>query len=69
MGFRPFSSALAFLSLNFLFTLFNLYSKMPLRNDVAGMETIRKAKYNKLSAEEKKSPFLPKVKPEYLQCL
>ena len=38
-----------------VFTLFNLYSKMPLRNDVAGMETIRKAKYNKLSAEEKKS--------------
>ncbi len=25
-----------------VFTLFNLYSKMPLRNDVAGMETIRK---------------------------
>ena len=39
-----------------VFTLFNLYSKMPLRNDVAdGMETIRKAKYNKLSAEDKKS--------------
>jgi len=38
-----------------VFTLFNLYSKMPLRNDVAGMETIRKAKYNKLSEEEKKA--------------
>jgi len=39
-----------------VFTLFNLYSKMPLRNDVAdGMETIRKAQYNKLSAEDKKS--------------
>ena len=39
-----------------IFVLFNLYSKIPLRNDVAdGMESIRKAKYNKLSTEDKKS--------------
>lgn len=38
-----------------LYVLVNLYSKMPLRNDVAGMESITKGNYNKLSKDEQKS--------------
>tara|TARA_R110000796_G_scaffold59335_4_gene136703 strand:+ start:1024 stop:1983 length:960 start_codon:yes stop_codon:yes gene_type:complete len=37
------------------YTLFNIYARMPMRNDVAGMEAIQKRAYNKLSAEEKKA--------------
>tara|TARA_R110002050_G_scaffold43811_6_gene104690 strand:+ start:1606 stop:2565 length:960 start_codon:yes stop_codon:yes gene_type:complete len=37
------------------YTLFNIYARMPMRNDVAGMEAIHKRAYNKLSAEEKKA--------------
>ena len=37
-----------------VYTLFNIYSRMPMRNDVAGMEAIQKRTYNKLSEEEKK---------------
>ena len=37
------------------FTLFNIYARMPMRNDVSEMEAIKKSAYNKLSAEEKKS--------------
>ena len=37
------------------FTLFNIYARMPMRNDVSEMEAIQKRAYNKLSAEEKKS--------------
>ena len=37
------------------FTLFNIYARMPMRNDVSEMESIKKSAYNKLSAEEKKS--------------
>ena len=37
------------------YILFNIYTRLPLRNDVAGMETINKRSYNKLSQEEKKS--------------
>jgi hypothetical protein len=36
------------------YTLFNIYARMPFRNDVAGMEAIRKDRYNKLSDSEKK---------------
>lgn len=38
-----------------VFTIFNIYSRMPMRNDVAGMEAINKRNYNKLSDEDKKS--------------
>jgi integrase len=37
------------------FTLFNIYARMPMRNDVSEMEAIKKSAYNKLSADEKKS--------------
>jgi len=37
------------------FVLFNIYARMPFRNDVAGMEAIQKRAYNKLSEEEKKA--------------
>jgi hypothetical protein len=37
------------------FTLFNIYARMPMRNDVAGMEAIQKRAYNKLSEEDKKA--------------
>ena len=37
------------------FTLFNIYARMPMRNDVSEMEAIQKRAYNKLSEEEKKS--------------
>ena len=37
-----------------VYVLFNIYSRMPMRNDVAGMEAIQKRTYNKLSEEEKK---------------
>tara|TARA_R110002049_G_scaffold3929_7_gene28539 strand:- start:7840 stop:8796 length:957 start_codon:yes stop_codon:yes gene_type:complete len=37
------------------FTLFNIYARMPMRNDVSEMEAIKKSAYNKLSEEEKKS--------------
>ena len=36
------------------YILFNIYTRLPLRNDLALMETINKRSYNKLSAEEKK---------------
>lgn len=36
------------------YTLFNIYSRMPMRNDVAGMTAINQAAYKKLSEEEKK---------------
>jgi len=36
------------------YVLFNIYARMPMRNDVAGMEAITKREYNKLSAETKK---------------
>lgn len=36
-----------------IYTLFNIYTRIPLRNDVAGMETINKRAYNKLSKSEK----------------
>jgi len=37
------------------YILFNIYTRLPLRNDLAGMEVINKRVYNKLSEEEKKS--------------
>lgn len=36
------------------YTLFNIYARMPFRNDVAGMSAINQAAYKKLSDEEKK---------------
>tara|TARA_S200002703_G_scaffold111380_1_gene97025 strand:- start:1454 stop:2425 length:972 start_codon:yes stop_codon:yes gene_type:complete len=36
------------------YVLFNIYSRMPMRNDVAGMEAITQAQYRKLNNEEKK---------------
>ena len=36
------------------YTLFNIYSRMPMRNDVAGMSAINQAAYKKLSDQEKK---------------
>jgi hypothetical protein len=36
------------------YTLFNIYARMPFRNDVAGMTAINQAQYKKLSDEEKK---------------
>ena len=36
------------------FVLFNIYARMPFRNDVAGMEAIQKRAYNKLTEEDKK---------------
>ena len=36
------------------YTLFNIYSRMPMRNDVAGMMAINQAAYKKLSEDEKK---------------
>ena len=36
------------------YTLFNIYSRMPMRNDVAGMIAINQAAYKKLSEDEKK---------------
>ncbi len=36
------------------YILFNIYTRLPMRNDLAGMEAINKRTYNKLSEEEKK---------------
>ena len=36
------------------YVLFNIYSRMPMRNDVAGMMAINQAAYKKLSEDEKK---------------
>tara|TARA_R100000654_G_scaffold75180_1_gene111839 strand:- start:4330 stop:5409 length:1080 start_codon:yes stop_codon:yes gene_type:complete len=38
-----------------VFIIFNIYTRLPLRNDVAGMEAISKRAYNKLKEDEKKS--------------
>lgn len=38
-----------------VYTLYNIYTRLPLRNDLAGMEVINKRAYNKLSEEEKKA--------------
>jgi hypothetical protein len=41
------------------YVLFNIYARVPMRNDVAGMIAINKRTYNKLSAEDKeKDNFL-----------
>lgn len=37
-----------------VYVIFNIYSRVPLRNDVAGMESITKTTYNKLTEEDKK---------------
>ena len=37
-----------------VFILFNIYSRLPMRNDVSGMTITTKRLYNKLSEEEKK---------------
>jgi hypothetical protein len=36
------------------YILFNIYTRLPMRNDLAGMEAINKRSYNKLSEEDKK---------------
>ena len=36
------------------YVLFNIYARLPMRNDLAGMIAIKKRDYNKLSEEEKK---------------
>jgi integrase len=36
------------------YILFNIYTRLPMRNDLAGMEAINKRVYNKLSEEDKK---------------
>jgi len=38
-----------------VYTLYNIYTRLPLRNDLAGMEVINKRAYNKLSEEDKKA--------------
>ena len=37
-----------------VYILFNIYTRLPMRNDVAGMEAITKRQYNALSEEDKK---------------
>ncbi len=37
------------------YLLFNIYTRIPLRNDVSGMEAITKRAYNKLSEDNKKA--------------
>jgi len=41
-------------SLLMVYIIFNIYVRLPMRNDVAGMEAISKRQYNKLSESEKK---------------
>jgi len=41
-------------SLLMIYIIFNIYVRLPMRNDVAGMEAISKRQYNKLSDSEKK---------------
>lgn len=38
-----------------VYLLFNIYTRIPLRNDVSGMEAITKRSYNKLNEEDKKA--------------
>ena len=37
-----------------VYIIFNIYTRIPMRNDISGMETINKRSYNKLSETEKK---------------
>jgi hypothetical protein len=37
-----------------VYTIYNIYTRIPLRNDISGMETINKRSYNALSEGEKK---------------
>ena len=37
-----------------VYIIFNIYVRLPMRNDIAGMEAISKRQYNKLSETEKK---------------
>ena len=41
-------------SLLMIYIIFNIYVRLPMRNDIAGMEAISKRQYNKLSESEKK---------------
>ena len=36
------------------YIIFNIYTRLPMRNDLAGMEAINKRSYNKLTEEDKK---------------
>tara|TARA_R110000803_G_scaffold98573_2_gene166653 strand:- start:2613 stop:3575 length:963 start_codon:yes stop_codon:yes gene_type:complete len=38
-----------------VYIIFNIYTRIPMRNDISGMETINKRAYNKLSQKEKES--------------
>ena len=38
-----------------VYTIFNIYMKMPFRNDVANMDAIKQGAFNKLSKEERES--------------
>lgn len=38
-----------------VYILYSIYTRLPLRNDLAGMEVINKRAYNKLSEEDKKA--------------
>jgi len=38
-----------------VYIIFNIYTRIPMRNDISGMETINKRSYNKLSETEKES--------------
>lgn len=38
-----------------IYIIYNIYVRLPMRNDVAGMEAISKRQYNKLSEEDKKA--------------
>ena len=37
-----------------IYIIYNIYVRLPMRNDIAGMEAISKRQYNKLTEEEKK---------------
>ena len=38
-----------------IYIIYNIYVRLPMRNDIAGMEAISKRQYNKLTEEEKKA--------------
>ena len=53
-----------------IYIIFNIYVRLPMRNDVAGMEAISKRQYNKLSEEEKKEKnFLVVEKSKMIMIL
>ena len=52
-----------------VYIIFNIYVRLPMRNDIAGMEAISKRQYNKISEDEKKEKNYLVVEKNKMQMI